>query len=251
MKVQQLGTANPKVKECVIDLMPVDWFGDREEYEKSDIRIITVGLNPSDREFEEQLYDKSVPLEKRKLSLFRFSAYNPQEPNTHRVALNNYYKTKNVYTQWFNSYEHVLNGMGASYFSNKGIKIRAIHTDICSPWATCPTWSKLPKDVKNELFAEGKAQWEHLVKELKPDVIIASIGKDYIKALGIESTHKKLCEFKTKKDGKPRKRPLVIGIYKYNGIPLIAGGAGMVPFALLSNNQKEELGKNIRKKVLK
>lgn len=251
MKVHKFATTNPKVKECVIDLMPVDWFGDRDEYEKSDIRIITVGLNPSDNEFEKQSYKESVPLKERELSLFRFSAYNPQNPKTHRVALNNYYKTKNVYTQWFNSYEHVLNGMGASYFSNKGIKIRAIHTDICSPWATCPTWSKLSKEVKNELFAEGKAQWECLVKELNPDVIIASIGKGYIKALGIESTHNELCRFETKKDGKPRKSPLVIDVYKYNDIPFIAGGAGMVPFALLGNNQKEELGKIIRKKVLK
>lgn len=251
MKVQQLVTTNPKVKECVIDLMPVDWFGDRDEYEKSHIRIITVGLNPSDREFEEQSYDKSVPLEKRKLSLFRFSAYNPKKPNTHRVALNNYFKTESVYTRWFNSYEHVLNGMDASYFSNKGMKIRAIHTDICSPWATCPTWSKLPKEVKNELFAEGKAQWERLVKELNPDVIIASIGKEFIQALGIESTYKELYRFENKIDGTPRTKPFVIGIYKYNGIPFVTGLSRNIPFGSLGNNQKEEVGNIIRKKVLK
>ena len=34
-------------------LIPIDWFGDREAYNESKVKVVTVGLNPSDKEFRE------------------------------------------------------------------------------------------------------------------------------------------------------------------------------------------------------
>ena len=40
---------------CVIgNVIPILWFGDLGAYEKSHKRIITVGLNPSNKEFQEK-----------------------------------------------------------------------------------------------------------------------------------------------------------------------------------------------------
>lgn len=35
----------------VVDTMPVVWFGDIEKYEHSEVKVVTVGINPSSHEF--------------------------------------------------------------------------------------------------------------------------------------------------------------------------------------------------------
>lgn len=37
-----------------INILPIKWFGDRNAYMKSPVKIITVGLNPSDKEFRDK-----------------------------------------------------------------------------------------------------------------------------------------------------------------------------------------------------
>ena len=39
---------------ATINIFPIKWFGDRNAYMKSLVKIITVGLNPSDKEFREK-----------------------------------------------------------------------------------------------------------------------------------------------------------------------------------------------------
>ena len=144
--------------------LPILYFGDIEAYFDSEIKIITVGKNPSGKEFE---------LSKSGNSFSRFPEWNESRHNLTQI-LNNYFK-KEPYRNWFNSYEPILNGADCSFYHNKKYKNRAIHTDMCSPLATKPTWSKLDDGKQKLLFERGFELWELLLKELQPDVILISV----------------------------------------------------------------------------
>ena len=94
-------------------------------------RVLTVGLNPSRIEFPTgdpfhrfPLAEDAHPEDRERV---------PRRPLT-------YFRTRR-YKRWFRSFEPLLNGMNASYYDDK--TATALHTDICSPIATNPTWSGL------------------------------------------------------------------------------------------------------------
>jgi hypothetical protein len=58
-----------------------------------------------------------------------------------------------------------------------------LHTDLCSPIATNPTWSKLTKNERNRLQIKGFVLWKKLIMELKPNLIILSVKKAYIESI--------------------------------------------------------------------
>jgi hypothetical protein len=65
----------------IITLLPIHWFGNRPAYEASPMRVVTVGLNPSDREFRAN--------DAKEISTaFRFPDYDGTE-NGLILALNN------------------------------------------------------------------------------------------------------------------------------------------------------------------
>lgn len=224
-----------------IDTIPIKWFGDRKAYQKSEVKIITVGLNPSDKEFREK---DGQPFS----TTLRFPRYRKDAPNTLTLALNDYFKT-NPY-RWFNAFENVLNGMDASYYDKQEFPYRALHTDICSPWATAPTWSKLPKSETEAMFEEGHPQWLRLIAKLKPNIIVASLATEYIANLHIAHTQTKFCQFDYKKDDTKRNRPEIVWKYDFNGIPLINGCTHNIPFGRLSTEFKQEVGRKIIERLL-
>ncbi len=126
--------------------LPILYFGDLDAYLKLEIRILTVGKNPSDNEFRLKKTDS--------YSFCRFSIWDVEKMNLIE-SLNPYFE-KEPLKQWFSSFKPILNGLNCSYYQNENIKNIAIHTDICSPLATNPTWSKLTKDEQKILFEEGK-----------------------------------------------------------------------------------------------
>ena len=111
--------APPDIKTGI----PILYFGDRRAYEKSPIRVVTVGLNPSWKEFPD--------------NVDRFPAAEAanEDRKAIQLALNEYFE-KSPYGSWFGCYEPVLNGIDASYYANAGRPNRAIHTDLMSPVAT-------------------------------------------------------------------------------------------------------------------
>ena len=221
-------------------IIPIRWFGDRWAYKKSTVKVVTVGLNPSDREFREK-NEMTFSTE------LRFPAYHTDQKRYVR-ALNHYFK-ENPYS-WFNAFEKVLNGMGASYYDNDDFPARALHTDICSPWATSPTWSELPKAEKDALYAEGHPQWIKLIKALKPDIIVASVANEHIARLGIENTKSEFCRFKFTKNRQLRNAPEIIWMYEYQGIPLINGRTRNTPFGSLSTEYKQAVGRKIKEFIM-
>src|SRR5262245_41962665 len=76
---------------AVINSIPVPYFCDVSGYLDSSFLIITVGLNPSDREFEEDKHR------------FNVSA---RTPDALEQTLCEYFR-KNAYS-WFNSFETIL-----------------------------------------------------------------------------------------------------------------------------------------------
>ncbi|RLD41169.1 MAG: hypothetical protein DRI86_13895 [Bacteroidetes bacterium] len=219
-----------------INILPINWFGNKEKYFKSKVKIVTVGLNPSDKEFRNN--------ETENYSTFRFHGY--QSEKDLEKVLNNYFEQK-PYKTWFNSFEPILQGMDASYYQKTEKPNIAIHTDICSPWATNPTWSKLTTDEQRKMFKEGHPKWIKLIDELNPDVILISVAKKYL-----INEFKEIGEIgritKTKK-GIIRKQPYLLKHYSYsNGnknVIVIFGQAAQKPFGLISNEQKMDLGSTI------
>ena len=219
----------------VISVLPIKWFGDREAYQKSEVKIITVALNPSDKEFREKDGDPFS-------SQLRFPDYVIGNEDSLEKALNSYFE-KNPYRRWFNGgFEYILNGMDASYYSGK--KNRALHTDICSPWATDPTWMGLSSSVKKRLLAEGFPLWQQLVNELSPDVILFSIPQEYVKLLKIDSLNE-LCRITTMKSGEKRNKPVIIQKGMYGRSLAVFGRTRNYPFGSLGKEQKMKLGKQI------
>ena len=116
---------------------PIVWFGDTES-EKP--KVVTIGVNPSDREFCD---GKGNLLSKSRINL---SLNIAQLENSYNKYFNN-----NPYANWFGKkgkVEGFLNGMQASYYG-KG-KRQAIHIDLF-PFATNPTYTRIQGYVGKDI----------------------------------------------------------------------------------------------------
>ncbi len=164
--------------DCVVKKsMPIVFFGDIDNYFRQDYRIITAALNPSDIEF---LNNKNDNYSFR----HRFPDYN-NTPDSLEMACKNYFKI-NPYNKWFgqenSGFKPLLNGLGYCYYPNSKNLKAVLHTDICSPAATNPTWSDLSENEKNKLQVRGFELWKKLILELKPNLIILSVKKAYLES---------------------------------------------------------------------
>ena len=218
--------------------IPILYFGDINAYFESKIKIITVGKNPSLIEFCRK---KGEPY-----SFLRFP--NWEEEKNYAAALNSYFECE-PYKSWFGSYEVILNGIDASYYSDSNQINRVIHTDICSPIATDPTWTKLSEDTREELFNIGFQLWQDLINILEPDILLISIAEHWLKQLNFKNKIK-FARFDKTTDGKDRKTPYIV--YQYDLFlntgkvsKVYFGQAGRKPFIDLSNVLKQELGRKI------
>jgi hypothetical protein len=215
--------------------LPILYFGNIVDYMSSELKVITVGKNPSDNEFR---------LSKSKVFSFcRFPKWDEEKMNL-LESLNSYFDERTS-LQWFSCYEPILKGMNNSYYPGRS-KNRALHTDICSPLATSPTWSRLQDDSKYELSAEGEEIWKLLIEELQPDIMLISVSQALFQKT-IRSSGKKLLTFTYREDKSPRAKPYDVFIYDYilkNGkkIKIVYGEAAQKPFGTISDNQKRQIG---------
>lgn len=131
--------AEPRVR-VTPNSAPILYFGDLDAYHASKLRVITVGVNPSDEEFPVHSPWSRFPVAE-------IAAVEDAEPllPDYLHALNNYFRL-DPYGLWFSSYEPALNGMGASYYDDGAATATAIHTDVCTPVPTSPTWRRLNRD---------------------------------------------------------------------------------------------------------
>ena len=215
---------------------PVLFFGDFSAYRASPLRVATVGLNPSRREFP-----KGAPFS-------RFPGAKATNISAYLNSLESYFWAMPL--SWFNSYEQALVGLGASY---RGQRISsALHTDIGSVLPTDPTWSRLPPHVRRNLSSTGIPLWNRLIGYLEPNIVLWSTGRRWLDYLDLPdvTSWQDILEFRETIRGATRRRPIVVCSRWYrlpNGAPVLIAfiPAAQTPLGRLSHSQKEEAGKVI------
>ena len=221
---------------CVKPAVPILFFGDLDAYRASPLRVLSVGLNPSRNEFPADHPFRRFPLAEDSLD---------REPSRYLDAMSAYFRT-DPFGGWFSAFEPLLNGMDASYYHGRAST--ALHTDICSPVATDPTWSNLDKDDREALEDAGRPLWHMLLEELKPQVVALSVAKAHFKRIEFTplSNWEVIHVFKRKANGDLRSQPYEIHgrWYDVGGEQslFICGRAATKPFGLLDNNRKRRAG---------
>ena len=227
-------------RSCCVQLaMPILFFGSLDGYLRSSPRVLTVGLNPSRREFPEDEPFRRFPLAADTCG---------RAPQWYLEAIFAYFRT-NPYRAWFSSFEHLLRGMDASYYGDR--TSTALHTDICSPVATDPTWSRLGKVDREALEHDGLPLWHGLVEQLRPQVVVLSIARKYLEHIEFDAmTDWEVIHcVKRNGDGGLRRRPYTVETRWYNvgGEPSLFafGAAARMPFGSLSRGDKQKAGSAI------
>ena len=217
--------------------MPILFFGDLSAYKVAPLRMLTVGLNPSLREFPTDNPFSRFPVSDEETR---------RDQAAYLDTLSRYFRT-NPYRAWFNAWEPLLNGAGASYYT--GGNSMALHTDICSPVATDPTWSRLGDVDRHTLETDGVALWHMLLHFLKPQVVVLSIAEQYLERIEfapIDKAWSPLHNFNRTGAGAPRSRSYEVQKRWYNigGAPslFVFGRAAQKPFGLITASQKCQVG---------
>ncbi len=113
------------------------------------------------------------------------------------------------------------------------------------------TIEELKKIEQEKLFTEGHQIWLELLEELQPDYILVSIPIALFSKV-VKTEGKKIISFKEKKDGSPRKKNYEVSLHKFQlksgkTTNVIFGSAANKPFDTITNEQKKEIGKEVKK----
>lgn len=221
---------------CVKPAVPILFFGDLDAYRGSPLQVLTVGLNPSRQEFPANRPFRRFPLAE---------GICGGERSRYLDAMSAYFRT-DPYAAWFSAFESLLNGMNASYYH--GGASTALHTDICSPVATNPTWNKLDKASRAELESDGGPLWHMLLEELEPQIVAISVAKAHLEDIEFTplTDWEVIHAFMRRANGHPRAQPYEIRGRWYNvggeQSLFIFGRAAQKPFGLLDNDRKRRAG---------
>jgi hypothetical protein len=114
----------------------------------------------------------------------------------------------------------------------------AIHTDIGTPLATNPTWSKLPHAITTQLQAEGFLIWRDLIRTIEPQLILISVAKKHLSLLG----HLDWRLFSPFESSEPRHELLIANFEKSK---IVWGRPQVTPFFHLKENQMPQTAHKI------
>jgi hypothetical protein len=218
--------------------IPILFFGDYEAFRKSKLRIVTVALNPGTLAF---------PVEKR---WEFFPAY--EKTADLQEAWNQYFRTGRPIEPWMTSLDCVLHGFDASLYDSKFTNT-ALHTDMLSPVATQTLWSQLDKQYQDELASVGLPLWHDLIRHLKPHIVVLSVATKHLKKIRFKVVEywKTVTSFSNMKSGQPRKTRYdvdhsVLQICPDHYADFLFGRATRMPFSLLSNPDKKQIGEGLK-----
>lgn len=145
--------------------IPVVWFGDIEAYQNSPKRVLTVALNPSNKEFP-------MPPEAPRFDNLDLAA--PDSSEKLYTTLNRYFSV-NPYS-WFEKYNRLMGVLDCSYGGQYGIRSNtAIHIDICTAIATNPVIGLLPPQSIS--LIQSTHLFSALFELLDPDIILISVSR--------------------------------------------------------------------------
>ena len=221
--------------------MPILFFGDFDGYFSSQIRVLTVGLNPSGHEFPKNLPFQRFP---------GCAGVTPADGAQYLQSLSAYFR-QDPYRRWFLAYEAALGGADASYW--KGRSSTALHTDIASPVATDPAWTELDERDRQALQWKGGLLWHRLVIELKPHLVLASLAWEHLSRVEFSplTDWRRIHAFEFRIDGNRRARPYPVCARWYeiagNSSLFIFGTQRNIPFGEIGNAQKREVGERARR----
>lgn len=215
--------------------IPILWFGDVEAYRRSPRRIVTVGLNPSRAEFPEADRFRRFP---------RARVADPSNPTVPAGpvcdSLNEYFRC-DPYRNWFQAFEPLLNGMGASFYD--GPLDRAVHTDLCSPLATDPTWSGMSVAQKWTLEGAGVALWHDLIRALRPHMMLISVAERYLDRVAFPAIQSWHVVFRVERANPYTLRAATFQIDANHKSICVYGRAAQKPFGLISDAEKRRAGR--------
>lgn len=215
--------------------VPILFFGNAGAYSRSPVRLLTVGLNPSSEEFPARRPFQRFPLA---------SSVTATDLDRYVSALSAYFRT-DPYDSWFRNFEPLLTGARSNYYP--GWASTVLHTDICSPVATNPTWSKLPQADQETLKMYGLPLWHALLEQLRPHIVVISVAEHHLDSILFDAHGRwgTLHAFDRTASGAPRSRPYQVRSrwYYVAGDPclFVFCPAGRTPLTI-SDNQKREVG---------
>jgi hypothetical protein len=225
--------------------IPILFFGDSDKYFSSRLRIITLGLNPSRSEFPDDnrflRFGKARNIYPQILDGIFYDEY--------LEALNGYFQNppNRPYGHWFNSFEPLLNGLDCSYYGQA--QNTALHTDLCSPLATDPTWSRLDRDTRSMLIDSGTILWHRLVKQLSPDLIIASIARRHLDRIAFPWVGDWRVVHTVERANPYHVQVRRLRVIEGKDTHLVFGRAANTPFGTISNMDKQKTGIAIKEYV--
>ena len=222
--------------------IPILWFGDLEEYTKSEKKIVTIAINPSNIEFKENNKSNSFSFVRYKggEAIYNKEKLDINDKKVYCEILNRYFKDK-PYRTWFNFYERILKYVEGSYYIDKAKNV-AIHIDIQTPLSTEPTWGNIKdNDIKAKISSEGMEIWKSLMEYLKPDIALVSINQQTLNSAFNITMDKCTKEFKGTGNNYIRE-------YKKNELTIISGvNMKGMPFG----GMKEEFIKECFESIIK
>ena len=220
--------------------IPILFFGDREQYFASPLKVVTVGLNPSRKEFPVgdrfARFPASRDVYPGILEVDEYSAY--------LTALSDYFRVS-PYTDWFDgSFKEILQGMEASFYD--GAKNTALHTDLCSSLATDPTWRRLDPSGRAALEDEGVPLWHQLVQVLDPDVILVSVARANVdQGIRLHRLREWRDIYTVERMNPYRVEAAEVELTPGRSTLLVFGRAAQKPFGPVSNLEKRRIGETI------
>jgi len=221
--------------------IPILYFGDCERYFRSPLKVITVGLNPSCAEFPvDEPFRRFRGAQHVYPGILDGSFY-----SEYLAALNDYFRC-NPYMRWFRSLEPLLDGMESGY--HDGRANAALHTDLCSPLATGPTWSRLTYE-RGILGLAGVRLWLRLVRHLAPDVVLVSVAKEHLDRFDFPP----LGEWETIYTVE-RTNPFLVKAREVEVVPgqrtlIVFGRASQTPFGTVRALAKREIGRRVAERA--
>jgi hypothetical protein len=222
--------------------IPILFFGDLQRYITSPIRVVTVGLNPSRAEFPDtnrfQRFPKAYNLD----AMATDSTFHRQ----YIASLSDYFRTDPL-MRWFSAYEHILNGMDTSY--RDGAVNTALHTDICSPLATDPTWSRLNPGQRTALESRGTALWHRLITYFAPSVLLVSVAREKRNRITFQATTEWETMHMIPRDNPYHVQTRTVRVIAGKDTFVIFGAAANTPFGTVSNMDKRALGVRVKEYI--
>lgn len=191
--VARTGRLQPRVNPSG----PIIFICDLDAYWRSQVRVLMVGLNPSLRKFPARSPFKRFPLTQ---------GVTPAETSRYLAALSAYFRTAS-YRSWFSAFEPLLNGARSSYY--EAASWRALHTNLCTPVATDPTWSRLGAAAQAALEAGGGELWHTLLVALRLHIVVLSVVRRHLSriAFNARTEWRVIRRFDLRANGELRRQP--------------------------------------------